>query len=143
MLLFPAAILSISDETDRDFMKHLYIDHAAQMFRMARALTDSRQDAEDVVCEACVALIRKISLLRTLERNVLEGYIISTVKNAAYARCTAGGNRGKKQTTARRFCRRLRMMRRRRMRGFCSNARLTRWWRSCSGCPKRIRLRFG
>lgn len=85
MLLFPAAILAISDESDRDFMKHLYIDHAAQMFRMARALTDSKQDAEDVVSEACVALIRTISLLRTLERNVLEGYIISTVKNAAYA----------------------------------------------------------
>ena len=77
MLLFPAAILTISDESDRDFMKHLYINHAARMFRVARALTDSKQDAEDVVGEACVALIRKISLL--------EGYIISTVKNAAYA----------------------------------------------------------
>ena len=86
MLLFPAAILTISDESDRDFMKHLYINHAARMFRVARALTDSKQDAEDVVGEACVALIRKISLLRTLERNDLEGYIISTVKNAAYAR---------------------------------------------------------
>lgn len=85
MLLFPAAILTISDESDRDFMKHLYINHAARMFRVARALTDSKQDAEDVVGEACVALIRKISLLKTLERNVLEGYIISTVKNAAYA----------------------------------------------------------
>ena len=72
MLLFPAAILTISDESDRDFMKHLYINHAARMFRVARALTDSKQDAEDVVGEACVALIRKISLLRTLERNVLE-----------------------------------------------------------------------
>ena len=64
MLLFPAAILTISDESDRDFMKHLYINHAARMFRVARALTDSKQDAEDVVGE---------------------GYIISTVKNAAYA----------------------------------------------------------
>ena len=73
MLLFPAAILTISDESDRDFMKHLYINHAARMFRVARALTDSKQDAEDVVGEACVALIRKISLLKTLERNVLEG----------------------------------------------------------------------
>ena len=31
MLLFPAAILTISDESDRDFMKHLYINHAARM----------------------------------------------------------------------------------------------------------------
>ena len=38
MLLFPAAILTISDESDRDFMKHLYINHAARMFRVARAL---------------------------------------------------------------------------------------------------------
>ena len=29
------------------------------MFRMARALTDSEQDAEDVVSEACVSLIKK------------------------------------------------------------------------------------
>ena len=42
MLLFPAAILTISDESDRDFMKHLYINHAARMFRVARALTPSR-----------------------------------------------------------------------------------------------------
>jgi len=52
MLLFHAAILTISDESDRDFMKHLYINHAARMFRVARALTDSKQDAEEEVGEA-------------------------------------------------------------------------------------------
>ena len=34
--------------------------------------------------EACMLLIRKMSSLQCLDHNLLEGYIISTVKNAAY-----------------------------------------------------------
>ena len=84
MIFFPLAILMISDESDREFMKALYIKYRMSMFRMARALTDSEQDAEDVVSEACVSLIKKISRIRQLDCNVLEGYIISIMKNAAY-----------------------------------------------------------
>lgn len=84
MFLYPIAILMITDDSDRDFMKALYIKHQMSMFRMARALTDTEQDAEDVVSEACVSLIKKVSQIRQLDCNVLEGYIISTVKNAAY-----------------------------------------------------------
>lgn len=83
-MLFPILILAIADDSDREFMKALYIEYHLTMFRMARALTDSQQDAEDVVHDACVSLIKKISVLRRLDCNVLEGYIISTVKNAAY-----------------------------------------------------------
>lgn len=85
MMPLPFLILSIADENEREFMKCLYIEHAARMFRMAQAMTNSKQDAEDVVSEACVLLINKVSLLQTLEHHVLEGYIISTVKNAAFA----------------------------------------------------------
>lgn len=84
MLIFPIAILAITDETDREFMKELYIRYHMTMLRMARALTDSSYDAEDAVGDACVSLIKKISVLRRLDCNVLEGYIISTVKNAVY-----------------------------------------------------------
>lgn len=83
-MFFPVAILAITDESDREFMKALYIKYRMTMFRMARSMTDSYQDAEDVVSDACIALIKKIAVLRRLECNVLEGYIISTVKNAAY-----------------------------------------------------------
>ena len=58
MIFFSLAILMISDESDREFMKSLYIKYRMCMFRMARALTDSEQDAEDVVSEACVSLIK-------------------------------------------------------------------------------------
>lgn len=83
-MFFPMVILAITDDSDREFMKALYIKYHLTMFRMARALTDSKYDAEDVVSDACVSLIKKISVLRHLDCNVLEGYIISTVKNAAY-----------------------------------------------------------
>ena len=84
MLLFPVVILSVAGETDREFMKALFIRHRITMFRVARTLTKSDPDAEDVVSEVCVLLIGKISRLRQLDCNVLEGYVISTVKNAAY-----------------------------------------------------------
>lgn len=83
-MFFPMVILAITDDSDREFMKALYIKYHLTMFRMARALTDSKYDAEDVVSDACVSLIKKNSVLRHLDCNVLEGYIISTVKNAAY-----------------------------------------------------------
>lgn len=84
MMSLPTAILTISDDADREFMETLYLQHRVSMFRMARSLTASEHDAADVVSDACVSLIRKIALLRRLDCNVLEGYIISTVKNTAY-----------------------------------------------------------
>ena len=77
-MFFPIVILAIMDDSDREFMKALYIEYQLTMFRMARALTDSSHDAEDVVSDACVSLIKKTSVLRRLDCNVLEGYIIST-----------------------------------------------------------------
>ena len=84
MNMFPVVILAITDESDSEFMKMTYIKYRKKMFRMAYALTNSYQDAEDVVSDACVSLICKISVLKCLDCNVLEGYIISTVKNSAY-----------------------------------------------------------
>lgn len=83
-MVFLPAILAVSKGSDRDFIKTLYIQYHRNMFRMARSLTDSRQDAEDVVGEACVSLINRIDRLRELDPALLEGYIISTVKNSAY-----------------------------------------------------------
>lgn len=73
MLLFPVVILSVAGETDREFMKALFIRHRITMFRVARTLTKSDPDAEDVVSEACVLLIGKISRLRQLDCNVFGG----------------------------------------------------------------------
>lgn len=85
MIAYPAVILMVADADDREFMKQLYVRYHAMMYRMAHSMLGSNSDIDDVVSEACVGLIRKVSVLRAFERNVLEAYIISTVKNAAYA----------------------------------------------------------
>mgnify|MGYP002626634853 CR=1 FL=1 len=85
VILFPAIIMSIETEDDREFMMELYIKHYITMYRMAYSLTGNLPDTEDVVQDTCEALIKKISHLRTLDCNVLVGYIVSTVKNTAFS----------------------------------------------------------
>ncbi|MDD2647990.1 MAG: hypothetical protein PHI27_02270 [Eubacteriales bacterium] len=46
MFFFPIAILAIKDETEREFMKELYISHSMNMFRIARSLTKSAAEAK-------------------------------------------------------------------------------------------------
>lgn len=82
-MIFPIAILAINDSNDRAYMEQLYIEHHRTMYWQAYKVTRSPQDLDDIVNDACIALIRKISLLRTLDCNILRAYIISTVKNIA------------------------------------------------------------
>ena len=84
MLTFPILVFLTIGVSEHEFIRNLYIRNYKIMFRMAFALTSSKHDAEDVVSEACMLLIRKMSSLQCLDHNILEGYIISTVKNAAY-----------------------------------------------------------
>lgn len=84
-MMIPMVIMAIESDDDRTFMHDLYLQHHTTMIKMAKTLTTSNADAEDVVGDACVSLVKNISVLRQLDCNILEGYIISTVKNAAYA----------------------------------------------------------
>lgn len=84
MLMYPVAIMMISDESDKEFMEQLYCKYYKMMFRMARSLSASHQDTEDIVADSIVSLIGKISVLRQLDCSVLEGYIISVVKNTSF-----------------------------------------------------------
>lgn len=82
--LVPMVFLMISDDSDREFMEQLYTKYHKMMMRMAQSLCHSTEDAEDVVSESLISLITKIPVLRHLDRNVLEGYIISVVKNTTF-----------------------------------------------------------
>lgn len=81
----PLIFLSLSDESDRQFLEQLYIKYHRVMIRMAQSLCSSKADAEDIVSESLIALACKISVIRDLECSVLEGYVISVVKHTAYA----------------------------------------------------------
>ncbi len=82
-MILPVAILAIENNDDKNYMEQLYIEHHRTMYWQAYKVTYSPQDLDDIVNDACIALIRKISLLRTLDCNILRAYIISTVRNTA------------------------------------------------------------
>ena len=83
MLPIPLLLLAIEDDSDRAFMEKIYTDYGTLMFHQARLICRSAADAQDVVSEALLALIKKISLLRNMPCNKLKSYIVITVKHQA------------------------------------------------------------
>ncbi len=77
-------LIHAEKETDKEFMKRLYLDYYAKMLRMAYSMTSNQSDAEDIIHDACLSLIPKVPLLKTLPTEIQEGYVISTTKNAAF-----------------------------------------------------------
>jgi len=82
-MFFPLPILAIAQADDRAFMEQLYVDYSALMYAQALKVLRSRTAAEDCVSDALVALIKKISLLRTMECSILKAYVVITVRNTA------------------------------------------------------------
>jgi RNA polymerase sigma-70 factor (ECF subfamily) len=88
MLLIPIVISSIQDDDDRDFFTQLYIKNHAVMHRVALRCAQSSFEADDIVSDALIALIRKAPLLRSMDPPALRAYVFTTVRNcgARYAR---------------------------------------------------------
>lgn len=81
MLIMPLVIQAIADDNDRQFMEWLYTEFHGLMFSTAWKYANTQTDAEDIVSDSCLSLYKKIRSLRELERNVLQSYIVSTVRN--------------------------------------------------------------
>lgn len=77
-------ILSIEDPQDRDFMESLYNSYHRLIYSEIKKILKNDWDTEDVQQMVLIRLIGKISLLRSLDRNRLINYIISTAKNASF-----------------------------------------------------------
>ena len=83
MDLFPFIILAIENATDRKFMENLYLEHRRLMYAIAYKIVRNNDDVEDVINSACESLIKKISLIRSLDCCSLRSYVVSTVRNTA------------------------------------------------------------
>ncbi len=68
---------------DQAFLADVYTQFHALMYAQALRITHSRQAAEDAVSDSLMALMKKISLLRTLPWNKLRAYVVITVKHTA------------------------------------------------------------
>ena len=83
MIILPSVILAMPAGDDRDYMTWLYEQHHRLMFATAWKYTRDKQAVEDIVSDSCVALIKKIPVLREMERDKLRAYIIAAVRNTA------------------------------------------------------------
>lgn len=76
-------LLTIPEDSDRNYMEWLFNEHYNLMMATARNFTQQIHDANEIVSESLIALYGKIDKLRQLERNDLRLYIVSTVKNTS------------------------------------------------------------
>lgn len=81
--MFPLVLMTVMDDDDRNYMITIYEQYQWLMLVTARRYVQTSYDQEEIISEACLALIKKIPTLRTLESKKLSAYIATTVKNKA------------------------------------------------------------
>ena len=81
--MFPLALMMVMDDDDRNYMITIYEQYQWLMLAVARKYVQTKYDQEEVISEACMALIKNTSTLRTLKGKKLPAYIVTTVKNKA------------------------------------------------------------
>lgn len=82
--MIPYCILVIEDDDDRAFMENLYLSYHRMMYKRIYEYTKDSKTAEDVLQSVLEKLIDKITLLRSLDRDHLVGYISSACRNTAH-----------------------------------------------------------
>lgn len=82
--MIPSCILLIEDEDEREWMAQLYLQYQRLMYSTIHKIVDDPWEIEDILQTSLEKMINKLSLLKTLDRNRLVNYIISTCKNNAY-----------------------------------------------------------
>lgn len=84
MIAMPLVITEMSDIPDRLFMEKLYLEYHILMFHVAHEIVGDYQITEDMVSEACIAMIRYLDTIRELPDPKQKRYIISIVRNCCY-----------------------------------------------------------
>ena len=78
--MFPLVLMTVMDDDDRNYMITIYEQYQWLMLVTARRYVQTSYDQEEIISEACLALIKKIPTLRTLESKKLSAYIATTVR---------------------------------------------------------------
>lgn len=82
--MIPVCILAIEDESDRVFMTALFIQYQKLMYSTILKVTTDAWLADDIFQITLENLIKKIDLLKTLDRDHLVNYILVASRNTAY-----------------------------------------------------------
>jgi RNA polymerase sigma-70 factor (ECF subfamily) len=82
MIIFSA----MDDPDDEAYMEQLYRQYHVLLFYIAKKYLHEDGAAEDVVQDAFLKLIPKVSLLRCFDGGRLRAYLAATVRNTAYTK---------------------------------------------------------
>ena len=82
-MIIPLCLLNIENDDDRDFVVSMYTQNHKLMYYIAMKYTENPIDAEDVISETCLKLMRRIQLLKRLDKNSLSAYINVATTNTA------------------------------------------------------------
>lgn len=76
-------IAGMENDFEREFMENIYRSYYKEMKRKAFSIVENESDAEEIVQESFIKLIRKVDTLMSIEKSKLPAYLIITVKNTA------------------------------------------------------------
>ena len=77
-----ALLAEIQDPDDREFAAWIYQEYERLMQAVICRYVQKPEDQEDILHDVMIRLIKKISVLRALERCTLAAYIVCTVRNS-------------------------------------------------------------
>ncbi len=81
VVMIPTAISRMERGEDRDFLLELINENGSLMYAMAFQILGNEPVANDMVAEACMALMKKTAYLRTIAEEKQRLYILAIVKN--------------------------------------------------------------
>lgn len=76
-------IFNLEDPSDQDFIDKFSRNYERLMFFTVKKYTSNLSDQEDIVQDALLKLMNKISVIRPLPCYILAGYVVSTIRNTA------------------------------------------------------------
>ena len=75
--------LSVDGEDDQQFMERIYQEFNLLIYKHACRYFIDQAEIDDVVQQSYLKLMKYLPKLRSLERNILPGYIVNVVKSVA------------------------------------------------------------
>lgn len=81
--MISAIIAGMEDNYQRKFMENIYEKFYSEMKRKALSVVGNESDAEEIVQECFIKLIRKVDTLMRIDSNKLPLYLFAAVKNTA------------------------------------------------------------
>lgn len=81
--MYPMIIMTIENDSDREFMERLYRNYYALMKKKTYDITKDNDVVEDIINDAIIKLFEKIETLKKLECHKLTSYIVYTIRSVA------------------------------------------------------------